>query len=270
MPRTKDKAKGRAKPAVKRRFLDRPVVRALEAIVCAGLLGGVAFDFSAFALHSGFFNIDTIRVEGANVLREEDIIAQSGVTSGDCIFAVDAEEIRARVAEMPFVAECSVTRMFPRKVIIRLTERVAVATLLVNNHMYEIDANCHVLRQMPDAVAYPDRVGHVGPFISDVSDMAYVHVGQTIEQAGVRDAVAVWLAFRETSMAQEVTVSEVCAISDSLICMYVDELDCEIRWGRGSLAKQAWKLDVFWRSQNGRITYTEYVDLRFGDDVVCR
>lgn len=264
MPRAKRKTKRRPKRSAQERLLKRPLVRVLEALVCAGLLGVVAFDLRAFAVHTDYFNIDTVRVEGANVLREENIIAQSGVTRADCIFAIDAQEIQARVARMPFVAQCSVARMFPRKVLIELTERVAVATLLQDNHTYEIDADCHVLRQVPD------EADHVGPFISDVSDMPYVHVGQTIEQPGVHDAVAVWLAFRQMPMAQEVTVSEVCAVSDSRICMHVDEMDCEIRWGPNDLAQQAWKLDVFWSSQNGRITYTEYVDLRFGDDVVCR
>jgi len=82
--------------------------------------------------------------------------------------------------------------------------------------------------------------------------------------------VAVWEAFRRTAMARDVTVSESCTRSNSRSCMFCDEVGCEIRWGHGDLDQQAWKLNVFWRSQNKRIPCKDYVDLRFGDDVVCK
>jgi len=82
--------------------------------------------------------------------------------------------------------------------------------------------------------------------------------------------LAVWRAFGTTVMARDVTVSEISAAHENRICMYCDELDFEIRWGRDHFEKQAAKLNVFWLSQNKRVNCKDYVDLRFGNDVACK
>lgn len=260
----KGKKPGKGGNEPRKHFLEGPLGRFTEALVCFAFMGCAVWGFHVYAFKSGKFNVKTIRVEGALALSEAEIIRTSGVTSDDCIFLVSSEEVRARVAAMPFVRDCLVEKIFPGRVIIRISEREALATLLVNNRAFVIDRDGHVLRELKSDEP------PVGPFITDVADIGYVEVGKQLDQAPLHDAVAVWEAFRATSMAQEVTVSEICALRDTRVCMYCDDYGCEIRWGRGNLAAQAWKLDVFWKSQNKRIACKEYVDLRFGNDVVCR
>jgi len=247
-----------------RSFGERPISYVLESILCLGLLAATIHGFLTFVHGSDYFNVRSIRVEGAEILRKDTIVSQSGVTAGDCIFFLNPEAIAAEVRKLPFVSYCRITRTFPHDVTITIQERVPLATLLWNSRCFELDQDCNVLRELA-----PDQP-HVGPFITQISDVGGVEVGKQLEHQAVQGAVRAWRAFMDTAMAKQVTVSEICAVRDSRICMYLDEFNCEIRWGRTDFEKQAKKLDVFWLSQNGKIPFREYVDLRFGDDVACR
>jgi len=135
---------------------------------------------------------------------------------------------------------------------------------MVNNRMYEVDEEGKVLRELgPDAP-------HVPPFMTNVPNLDYVEAGQKLAQPSLKAALAVWSAFKRTAMAGDVTVSEISAARENRVCMYCDELRYEIRWGGEDFEKQAAKLDIFWRSQHRGHSWQEYLDLRFGDDVVCR
>ena len=244
--------------------MDRPAFAVVQNAVCAAVVLAICVGFYWSAFAPGSYRVRTVRVEGAVVLDEDEIVARSEITDEDSIFLVNSTAVAGRIARMPRVEWCRVTRVFPDTVVIAVSERLAVATLLVNNRSFQVDRGCHVLAEL-ELHEEP-----VGPFVTDTADNATVAPGDQLAGCPVGEAVAVWEAFRRTAMARDVTVSEICARNDTRICMYCDEVDCEIRWGHGDLSQQAWKLNVFWRSQKGRIPYEHYVDLRFGDDVVCK
>lgn len=260
---SRKKSPRREKPKA-RRFVDRPISYVIELACCLLFLAFFGYKFVVFVGNSGYFNVRTVCIEGVELLQEADILALSGITNEDCIFFLNPDQISRNVLASPFVSECRVTRIFPHRVTLAIRERVPMATLLASNHQYELDQECTVLRELKSDEA------HVGPFITKGSDLGDIPIGKQLDDESLRSALAAWRAFRNTSMSQDVTVSEIAALRDSRLCMYVDELDCEIRWGRGNMEQQAWKLDLFWRTQNKRVPFQEYVDLRFGDDVVCR
>ncbi|HIJ66215.1 MAG TPA: hypothetical protein HPP77_09735 [Candidatus Hydrogenedentes bacterium] len=75
-------------------------------------------------------------------------------------------------------------------------------------------------------------------------------------------------------MAGHVTVSEIAAPHEDHIRMYCDELPFEIRWGRRDFVNEAHRLDLIWR-ETGHMERVdppcqEYLDLRFGNEPVCR
>lgn len=258
------KTQAKAPRARGRRFPWRIVLFLVQLAIYAGGPAAFLYGFALYVQQSGLFNVKVIQVDGADFLREEDIIAQSGVTNGDCVFLLRPETIRRNILAMPFVSTCRVNRVFPDRLEIRIKERVALATLLVNNRLFELDQDCTVLRELGPEDA------HVGPLITAESELDYVEVGRQMPHESLKNAVDVWRAFSRTSMAGDVTVSEICAEKGNKISMTCDELNCELRWGRGNIESQARKLDVFWRSEKGRLPFREYIDLRFGDDVACR
>ncbi len=255
--------KPRRKP--RRPFRERTISYVLEGLLCIAVIAAFCSAVYLYVRNSEAFKVRTIRVEGAEKLAPESIVAAAGVTSADSLPFLNANEVEKRVLSIPYIRTCRAERIFPDKLVIKVQERVALATLMVNNHQYEVDNEGNVLRELPQESA------PVPPFITNVPGLDYVEVGQRLTQyPSLVAALAVWAAFSQTAMAGEVTVSEISAAHENRICMYCDEFKFEIRWGRDNFTLQAGKLDFFWQSQNKIINCNEYVDLRFEKDVICK
>lgn len=237
------------------------VLSFIAAAVCLGCIGALGYGLYRFVGEDECFHVRTIHIEGACVVSPETIIAQSGVTTDDIILFMDVAAIGARVEALPYVKTCRVKRIFPDKVSIEVDERVALATLLVNNRPYMVDNDGVVVRE--------PRPGepHTGPYITNVPGLSGVDVGERLAHPELIQALAVWHAFSQTGTARQVTVSEISAEKSSPLCMYCDELDFEIRWRRGNIEKQALKLDLFWHARGDWSGCKEYLDLRYGNDV---
>ena len=247
-----------------RPFTERPISHVLEGTACLLLAGAFSLGTYDYVRTDPVFRVKTIRVEGACNLTPESIIAESGVTADDCLILLSTGAVRNRVSAIPYVKLCRIGRIFPDKLVIAVQERLALATLIVNNRLYEVDDEGNVLRELGP------ETPHVPPFITNVPDLDYVEAGQRMTQPSLKAALAVWAAFSRTAMAGDVSVSEISAARENRVCMYCDELNFEIRWGGEDLERQAGKLDVFWRAQNKNIRCKEYLDLRFGNDVACK
>jgi cell division septal protein FtsQ len=247
-----------------RRQRRRVVLYLGGALILFGALAGIAAAFSQYVTESPRFLVKKIRVEGANVLREETILAVAGITAEDNLLLSDIEAIRARVASMPYVRECSVQRAFPDTVIIRVEEREAVAGLLVNNRVFELDEESVVLRELEDPS------GHAGPLITNVPQLGVVEPGQQLGQPSLHSALALWDAFSLVPVSRELRISEISAPEEALLLVYFDDLPFETRWGRSDYLHQAQNLDILWREKGGKLPCKEYLDLRFDDDLVCK
>ncbi len=213
---------------------------------------------------SDYFRVKTIQIDGAHLLKAADIAAASGVSNEDNILLMDPGSVEARVEAIPYVKSCQVSRTLPDLVRIDIEERYPVATLLAHNHSYEIDAEMTVLRRLQNDSP------NTGPLISQISDVGAVEPGVQLTQPPLRVALQIWQAFVETSMAKQVTVSEISAAGVNEIRMYCNELPFEIRWGRDDAARQARNLDVLWQQRGPDLPCTEYLDLRFGQDLACK
>jgi cell division septal protein FtsQ len=249
--------------AVAKRSIRRNADSILSTLFAIAVACAAAYAFYTYLDQSTYVRVKTIKVMGANLVDPNEIVAASGVTSEDNILLLPTAEIKAKVSAMPYIERCRVTRVFPDMVSITVEERVPVATLALRNQYFVIDANLNVLDKLD--LHEP----HTGPLVTQVPGLGTVEPGAHLTQPSLREAVDVWLAFRETQVAKSVTVSEIAAPSTSDIRMYCNELTYEIRWGRGQPFQQATNLDTVWQYKNGRLDCKEYVDLRFDRDVAC-
>jgi cell division septal protein FtsQ len=172
--------------------------------------------------------------------------------------------IEARVRALPYVDECQVTTVFPDTVNVEITERTAYATVLVQNRLFTIDREGRVLSELA-----PGERG-VGPLITSLPGPPTAEPGHSLDCAPLREALAVWEAFSSSDVATVLQLSELAAIHENDIRMYCENLPYEIRWGRGVYAEQADRLDALWRAKGGRLPCSQYLDLRFGRDLVCK
>ena len=247
-----------------RRLSGRGIAFFFEGLVCLAVLGGSMVAFYRYAQASAYFAVRQIRVEGVALLNPEYLVSVSGVTTEDNVVFLNLGKIQDRVESVPYVRACQVTRAFPDTVVIRVEERKAAATLLADNHLFEVDGECVVLRQLKPFEPY------TSPFITDVHALGFVEPGKSLEDTPVKEALAAWRAFQTTPMAAKVVVSEVAASSENDIRMYFDDFPYEVRWGRGDFQRQADNFHDLWAHLDERIGCQEYLDLRFGNDLACK
>ena len=246
------------------RFWDGPTAQMLQWVVCLAILAVMGYRFHAYLRVSPAFAVQWVSVEGAAAVAPAAVLAASGITKEDNLLFLDRWAVRGSVEAMPYIKTCALERVFPNQVVLSVLERDPVATLLVNNHLFELDREGVVLRQVAADAAHP------GPLITNVPDLVSVEPGQRLDRPPVSTALAAWDAFERVPMAAEVAVSELAALDENEIVMVCDDLPYEIRWGRGDFSRQARLLNVLWEDMGQAIGCQEYLDLRFGDDLVCK
>ena len=94
----------------------------LVVAIFAAVLVGVWF-----VTRTPILDIDRIAVDGAAVTTVDDIVAASGLRTGEPLLEVDSSNAAARIKELPYIATAKVARQWDGLVTITVTERVPVA-----------------------------------------------------------------------------------------------------------------------------------------------
>lgn len=91
-------------------------------LLCLGL-----FSF----LHSSYFHLATVSVQGNDVLTEDELLDLAGIFPGDNVLQVDLQRLASRVASHPRVRHVHVHRRLPDTVVLIVQEHVPVALVPV-------------------------------------------------------------------------------------------------------------------------------------------
>ncbi len=248
--------------AVKRKrglFLRSIKMVLLTAFIVSGT-AAVAYYFP----QSDYFKVQRVVFENANKIDEDTIYDASGIKADDNVLFLDTDLIEKNVEQLPYVKRCEVSRMSVNELLLRISEREAAATVMVNNHRFEIDRELVVLRQLsPFSVS-------VGPLITNLPGVVTLWPGQHLDIPEIKAAFELWEEFRKLPFADKLTLSEISAPSMDNLCTYFEELPYEIRWGRTSFDSQATQFAILWDEMGGAIPCEYYMDLRFDSGIVCR
>ncbi len=246
-----------------KRAIGRRILKFVEIAVCVGVIGAFTYKFLEYTERSTDFQVRYLEIHGLRYLDEHDVLEVSGITGAGNILFFDSEDVEARIEAMPYVRTCKVELKFPDTVMLIIEERVPLATLMVNSHSYEIDEDGVVLR-LYDPAELP-----ISPFFTEVAGLDVLDEGEVLEQPGLRSAMSLWRSFSASEAGEGLTVSELAVYGTDDIRMYCDELPYELRWGRGDFDRQVRRLDVLWEELDGVLGCSQYLDLRFGSDLVC-
>lgn len=122
---------------------------------------------------SRFFRVETIRVEQMRRVAADDIRELSDIQPGMNIFSLDLELIGRKIAENPWIADARVERVFPREIVIRVSEHepMAIANL---GCLYYVDRDGTVFKPLGvgDRVDYPVVTGIDRQFLLDQPEEA--------------------------------------------------------------------------------------------------
>jgi cell division protein FtsQ len=96
---------------------------------------------------SGYFSVEKIRIMNLQRLTSEEIVAESDIRGGDNIFNLNLAMIGKNIEKNPWVAKAEIERIFPRDVVITVTERVARAIINLD-YLYYVDVNGEIFKSL--------------------------------------------------------------------------------------------------------------------------
>ncbi|MDP9823506.1 cell division protein FtsQ/DivIB [Nocardioides massiliensis] len=110
----------------------RPLVLAAGVLVVVGAaVWGVLF--------SSLLGVDRVEVEGTDLLSAATVRSAAAVPAGEPLARVDLAAAEARVEELVEVADATVRRGWPDAVVVEVTEREAVAVVVVEDRFRGMD-----------------------------------------------------------------------------------------------------------------------------------
>lgn len=217
-------------------------------------------------LHSSFFYIDKITVQGANKLGAEEAIRLSGTSTGVNIFTVNSGYIAQALKVHPMVKDARVVRHLPRHLEILVTEREAWALVTIPGAFLCVD---------PEGIC----LDKLNVFSSDQyciitmdQTPANVVLGQAVAPEAVQTVRQVWQALSETSRA---AISDYHYVNTKGEVILYTNLGTEIRFG--NLERLADKVVQVEQAISIEKDYEKkgndtlrYVDLRFKGQPVIK
>ena len=120
------------------------------------------------------YRIDTVAVTGNSLLTAEEVVAISGIRTGDNILDLKEADVAARAREAGtqdrrrYLRSVTVEKELPHRVTLNVTERVPTACFVYNGNAYVIDATGFVLEKYASDNA-PELAGLIRVTGFDVS-----------------------------------------------------------------------------------------------------
>ncbi len=125
---------------------------ALALVLGAALVGGTAWAL----LGSSLTALEEVTASGATRTDPAAVVAAAQPQRGTPLLRLDEGEVRARLADHPYVADLALVRHWPRGVEVAVTERVPVAAVAADGGTVEVlDADGAVIttaERVPDGV----------------------------------------------------------------------------------------------------------------------
>lgn len=121
-----------------------------KPLIVAGVTGAVVVAGSVYiAGWTPLMGVKSVTVEGTTTVSSETLIQTAAIVPGTPMMKVDLRAATARLADLPQVASVDVTRAWPRKVVITVTERDAVAMQKSGSGWELLDANGNAFALAP-------------------------------------------------------------------------------------------------------------------------
>ena len=240
----------------------RLVVLGKALLVVAGVALSVlaARQLVRHVIASPRFAVQEIRVAATTHVPADEIQALAGVEIGDRLLTVDPDRVAAQLATHPWIASARVRRELPSVLSIEVTERRAVASVLLGA-LYLIDESGRPFKR----ATFEEADGL--PVITGVTREQYAAL-RSASEAVFREAMALLEAYGDRPRLSEIHVDPRSGFSLVLL-----DGAGEIRLGRGGTAEKLARLDSILKALVPRgpsALATVYLDGAQADRVTIR
>lgn len=226
------------------------------------LIVGGGFLAGQMLIGSDYFRIDQVRVEAANRVSAEEIVALSDIEQGVSIFDLDLELIGRRIEENAWVARARVDRIFPREVVIRLRERVPRAIINLG-YLHYVDAGGEVFK----VLSRGDRLDY--PVLTGLDRGALLEEPEK-SRALLRRAVKLLDELGKRSQFNLESVSEVHIDGREGFDLFTYVGGVPVRLGQEGFAGKLDRLERIYKELEPRLSVLKYIDLNVPDRVIVK
>ncbi len=225
------------------------------------LIGGAALAGRTI-LHSGFFGVESVRVENFSRLEQDEVIGLSDIRPGVNIFDLDLEMIGRKIEENPWVAKAEVRRVFPREVVIRLTERQPRAIINLG-YLYYVDGGGEIFK----VLAAADRLDY--PAITGLDRRALLE-NPGDSQRLLREAMALLDELERRRVFNLKEVSEVHLDPADGLRLHTVDGGVPVHLGFADFSGKLTRLEKIYPELQGRLSVLKYIDLNVADRVIVK
>lgn len=140
------------------------ILALLVALAGIGWVAKTGYEYLGRVLFSGneLFAIRELDLRSDGVLRAAHIREYARVDEGDNLFAVDIRELRRQLENIPLIQSAEIRRQLPDTLVIRVSERVPLARLGIEDGQYHlaVDREGHVLGPSARSPRLPAITGY--------------------------------------------------------------------------------------------------------------
>lgn len=226
-------------------------------LVCIAVLGFLVLLASQWRSRQ---TIRSARVEGNVLLDEKEVLEYAAIALDSVTMAhVRLQDARDRVAKHPFIKNAAVTMQTGETVVVKIEERVPVASILMQD----------------GSVQYVDAEGVILPHrftnrTLDLPFLAGIAAEPGVDTVLLKQALDIVRALDAADRQLYRNISEIAARNGSFVLQTTDGA-IPILFGDASNTDQkVYKLNAYWKAQvfHGDIPDVAYIDLRWDGQVV--
>jgi len=211
---------------------------------------------------SGYFGVETIQIVNLKRLEADEIIAESNIKGGDNIFRLDLDAIGRKIEKNPWVARAEVGRVFPREIVINITEREARAIINLG-YLYYVDGNAEIFKVLSseDRLDYPVITGIDREFLLDNPEK-----GKEL----LKNAMAVVDRLAERTVFSLDQVSEVHVDRNNSIVLTTYRAGVPVQLGYKGYKAKLDRLERIYPDIEAKLPILKGIDLNVADRVIVK
>jgi cell division protein FtsQ len=256
-----NRVKQKKQPLQWRKFLPR-VLRVSIALFSVTLIFVGGFFVTQFLMASDLFRVDEVTVQGNRRLRSEQVAVLSDIEKGVNTFELDLDLIGRKIEENPWIQTAQVQRIFPRQVVIRVTERKPVAIINLG-YLYYLDQRGEIFKVLgaADSLDYPVVTGFDYEKAQQ-HDSEYAH--------DLRQIVELLDDIRQRPQFDLKQVSEVHRDKTGDLTLFTLRGGVRVKLGRGDYKKKIDRLEKIYARLKPKLKILDYIDLNVDEKVIVR
>ncbi len=256
-----NRIKQKKQPLQWRKFLPR-VLRVGIALFSVTLILVGGFFVSQFLMASDLFRVDEVTVQGNQRLSGQQIAVLSDIEKGVNTFELDLDLIGRKIEENPWIQTAQVQRIFPRQVVIQVTERKPVAIINLG-YLYYLDKQGEIFKVLgaADSLDFPVVTGFD-------YEKAQKHDADYAQD--LRQIVELLDDIRQRPQFDLKQVSEVHRDKTGDLTLFTLRGGVRVKLGRGEYKKKIDRLEKIYARLKPKLKILDYIDLNVDEKVIVR